>query len=152
MKEGCRRRLKGGQCGPNLGPVFGNVITFLNDRSCWEWDSTLRSSLAFIVFLLVTWYFEPFVLPLGLLLHFLRNFIVREVPHLVTAFAKNCSFKVQEMFFVLFGLEQLRSLGNPSVKEYESDTTYVDEDDDDADDKTKVTFLQFFGIFGIFGI
>jgi len=75
-------------------------------ESCWEWDSTLRSSLAFIVFLLVTWYFEPFVLPLGLLLHFLRNFI-------------------------------LRSLGNPSVKEYESDTTYVDEDDDDADDKTK---------------
>ena len=46
-------------------------------RSCWEWDSTLRSIIAFVVFLLVTWYFEPFVLPLMLLFYFLHSFLVR---------------------------------------------------------------------------
>jgi len=109
-------------------------------RSCWEWDSTLRSSIAFIVFLLVTWYFEPFVLPLMLLLYFLHNFIVRQVPDIVTALRANTPrFNVQRLVFRLFCLGQLRSFGNPSVKEYESDSSYLDDDDDDADDKNKVT-------------
>jgi len=46
-------------------------------ESCWEWDSTLRSIIAFVVFLLVTWYFEPFVLPLMLLFYFLHSFLFR---------------------------------------------------------------------------
>ena len=52
--------------------VFANIAY----RSCFEWESTLRSSIAFAVFLLVTWHFEPYLIPLGLLLAFVRHYMV----------------------------------------------------------------------------
>ncbi|EFX77264.1 hypothetical protein DAPPUDRAFT_213473 [Daphnia pulex] len=50
-------------------------------ESIWEWESTTRSCIGFAVFLVVTWHFEPYVIPLMLLLFFLRNFLIRSFTH-----------------------------------------------------------------------
>ncbi|XP_066211300.1 multiple C2 and transmembrane domain-containing protein 2 isoform X2 [Saccopteryx leptura] len=51
-----------------------NTVQFL--KSCFEWESTWRSALAFVVFLVTVWNFELYMVPLAMLLllvyHFLR--------------------------------------------------------------------------------
>lgn len=49
---------------------------FIIYRSIWEWESRTRSCVGFAGFLVVTWHFEPYVIPVILLLFFLRNFLV----------------------------------------------------------------------------
>ncbi|XP_076054770.1 multiple C2 domain and transmembrane region protein isoform X2 [Oratosquilla oratoria] len=46
-------------------------------KSCWDWESPVRSIAAFVVFLVVTYCFEVYMLPIMLLLLFLRNYIQR---------------------------------------------------------------------------
>ncbi|XP_004432072.1 PREDICTED: multiple C2 and transmembrane domain-containing protein 2 [Ceratotherium simum simum] len=50
-----------------------NTIQFL--KSCFQWESTLRSAIAFVVFLVTVWNFELYMIPLALLLLFVYNFI-----------------------------------------------------------------------------
>uniref|UniRef100_A0A7N5P5D4 Multiple C2 and transmembrane domain-containing protein 2 n=1 Tax=Ailuropoda melanoleuca TaxID=9646 RepID=A0A7N5P5D4_AILME len=50
-----------------------NTIQFL--KSCFQWESTLRSAIAFVVFLVTVWNFELYMVPLALLLLFIYNFI-----------------------------------------------------------------------------
>ncbi|XP_049639263.1 LOW QUALITY PROTEIN: multiple C2 and transmembrane domain-containing protein 2 [Suncus etruscus] len=50
-----------------------NTVQFL--QSCFLWESTLRSSVAFVVFLVTVWNFEVYMIPLALLLLFAYNFI-----------------------------------------------------------------------------
>ncbi|XP_005320159.2 multiple C2 and transmembrane domain-containing protein 2 isoform X1 [Ictidomys tridecemlineatus] len=50
-----------------------NTIQFL--KSCFQWESTLRSTIAFVVFLVTVWNFELYMIPLALLLLFVYNFI-----------------------------------------------------------------------------
>ncbi|XP_003413841.2 multiple C2 and transmembrane domain-containing protein 2 isoform X3 [Loxodonta africana] len=50
-----------------------NSAQFL--KSCFQWESTLRSSTAFVVFLVTVWNFELYMIPLALLLLFVYNFI-----------------------------------------------------------------------------
>ncbi|XP_046657711.1 multiple C2 and transmembrane domain-containing protein-like [Daphnia pulicaria] len=76
-------------------------------ESIWEWESTTRSCIGFAVFLVVTWHFEPYVIPLMLLLFFLRNFLIRSFTH-----------------------------GYVSEYQ-ESDNASGDDDDEEADDKNK---------------
>ncbi|XP_042872234.1 multiple C2 and transmembrane domain-containing protein-like isoform X5 [Penaeus japonicus] len=45
-------------------------------KSCWEWESPVRSIIAFILFMVITYYFEVYMLPILLLMLFLRNYIV----------------------------------------------------------------------------
>nr|XP_060473431.1 multiple C2 and transmembrane domain-containing protein 2 [Panthera onca] len=51
-----------------------NTIQFL--KSCFQWESTLRSAVAFVVFLVAVWNFELYMIPLALLLLFIYNFII----------------------------------------------------------------------------
>ncbi|XP_045304697.1 multiple C2 and transmembrane domain-containing protein 2 isoform X2 [Leopardus geoffroyi] len=51
-----------------------NTIQFL--KSCFQWESTLRSAVAFVVFLVAVWNFELYMVPLALLLLFIYNFII----------------------------------------------------------------------------
>lgn len=44
-------------------------------KSCFQWESKLRSISAMIIFCLVTFYFQPFMLPLFLLCIFFKNFL-----------------------------------------------------------------------------
>nr|KAF6410944.1 multiple C2 and transmembrane domain containing 2 [Rousettus aegyptiacus] len=50
-----------------------NTIQFL--KSCFQWESTWRSAIAFVVFLVTVWNFELYMIPLALLLLFVYNFI-----------------------------------------------------------------------------
>ncbi|XP_047650366.1 multiple C2 and transmembrane domain-containing protein 2 isoform X6 [Phacochoerus africanus] len=50
-----------------------NTIQFL--KSCFQWESTWRSTVAFVVFLVTVWNFELYMIPLALLLLFVYNFI-----------------------------------------------------------------------------
>lgn len=50
-----------------------NTVQFL--QSCFLWESTLRSTVAFVVFLVTVWNFEVYMIPLALLLLFAYNFI-----------------------------------------------------------------------------
>ncbi|XP_008046384.1 multiple C2 and transmembrane domain-containing protein 2 isoform X3 [Carlito syrichta] len=50
-----------------------NTIQFL--KSCFQWESTLRSAIAFVVFLVTVWNFELYMIPLALLMIFVYNFI-----------------------------------------------------------------------------
>ncbi|XP_021120437.1 multiple C2 and transmembrane domain-containing protein 2 isoform X2 [Heterocephalus glaber] len=56
-----------------LSVAIWNTIQFL--KSCFQWESTLRSTIAFVVFLVTVWNFELYMIPLALLLLFFYNFI-----------------------------------------------------------------------------
>ncbi|GLH08267.1 Multiple C2 and transmembrane domain-containing protein [Gryllus bimaculatus] len=50
---------------------FGKYI-----QSCFEWESTPRSIIAFILFIVLCYYFEPYMIPIALLLIFFKYYIV----------------------------------------------------------------------------
>ncbi|XP_040825006.1 multiple C2 and transmembrane domain-containing protein 2 isoform X2 [Ochotona curzoniae] len=56
-----------------LTVVLWNTLQFL--RSCFQWESTTRSAVAFVVFLVTVWSFELYMIPLALLLLFVYNFL-----------------------------------------------------------------------------
>ncbi|XP_006870761.1 PREDICTED: multiple C2 and transmembrane domain-containing protein 2-like [Chrysochloris asiatica] len=56
-----------------LTMALWNTVQFL--KSCFQWESTLRSTIAFVVFLVTVWNFELYMIPLALLLLFAYNFI-----------------------------------------------------------------------------
>ncbi|XP_067004497.1 multiple C2 and transmembrane domain-containing protein isoform X3 [Anabrus simplex] len=57
------------------------IIMFFFDigkyiQSCFEWESTPRSIIALILFIGLCYYFEPYMLPVAMLLIFLKYYIV----------------------------------------------------------------------------
>ena len=52
---------------------FGSFI-----QSCLEWQDIPRSIAAFVIFMTVTYYFKPFMAPIGLLLIFLKYYLVSQ--------------------------------------------------------------------------
>jgi hypothetical protein len=46
-------------------------------ESCLEWEHPVRSILAFVVFMTVTYYFEPVMVPVAMLLVFVKNYLLR---------------------------------------------------------------------------
>lgn len=56
-----------------LTMAIWNTIQFF--KSCFQWESTLRSTVAFVVFLVTVWNFELYMIPLAMLLLFLYNFL-----------------------------------------------------------------------------
>ena len=53
---------------------FVNLAKFV--ESCLEWENPVRSTIAFISFLTITYYFQPYMFPVALLLIFIKNYIV----------------------------------------------------------------------------
>ena len=53
---------------------FVNLAKFV--ESCLEWENPVRSTISFISFLTITYYFQPYMFPVALLLIFLKNYIV----------------------------------------------------------------------------
>lgn len=45
-------------------------------QSCFSWESKLRSASAFAIFLIIVWNFELYMLPITLLIVFLKNLLV----------------------------------------------------------------------------
>ncbi|XP_021379603.1 multiple C2 and transmembrane domain-containing protein 1-like isoform X3 [Mizuhopecten yessoensis] len=82
-------------------------------QSCFDWESRARSISAFIAYLVIVWCFELYMLPITLLIIFLKNFIIVSVTG---AFAANAN------------IEDI----------VQRSKAYVDsEDEDDDDDKDK---------------
>lgn len=50
-----------------------SIAKFVN--SCFQWESVPRSIMALCLFLIVTYYFELYMVPLTLLLIFIKNFV-----------------------------------------------------------------------------
>ena len=59
-----------------LATAYTTLIFSVLFRSCFEWESPGRSTIAFVLFLVVTWYFQPFFMPMFFLIYFLRSFLV----------------------------------------------------------------------------
>ncbi|KAM4675480.1 multiple C2 and transmembrane domain-containing protein 2 isoform 2-T2 [Discoglossus pictus] len=55
-----------------MSMALWNTMTFI--KSCFQWDSTKRSLIAFLIFLLTVWNLELYMVPLFLLLLFVYNF------------------------------------------------------------------------------
>ncbi|XP_063222777.1 multiple C2 and transmembrane domain-containing protein isoform X3 [Bacillus rossius redtenbacheri] len=45
-------------------------------QTCFEWESTMRSAVALLLFILMCYYFEPYMLPVMMLLVFLKHYLV----------------------------------------------------------------------------
>ncbi|XP_014664706.1 PREDICTED: multiple C2 and transmembrane domain-containing protein 1-like isoform X2 [Priapulus caudatus] len=64
----------------NVARVRQFVLTFLHAgrfiQSCFQWESVPRSLTAFLVFVVIVYNFELYMLPVALLLVFLRNYLV----------------------------------------------------------------------------
>ncbi|XP_058012033.1 multiple C2 and transmembrane domain-containing protein 2 [Ahaetulla prasina] len=54
-----------------ISMAIWNTIQFLG--SCFRWESPLRSLIAFVVFVTTVWHFEPYMVPLALLMLFVYN-------------------------------------------------------------------------------
>ncbi|XP_067136753.1 multiple C2 and transmembrane domain-containing protein-like isoform X5 [Centruroides vittatus] len=61
---------------------FVEIAKFLN--SCFQWESTVRSVIAFVVFLVITYTFELYMLPIALLLIFFKNYIIFAITGFTT--------------------------------------------------------------------
>uniref|UniRef100_A0A8C6VRY2 Multiple C2 and transmembrane domain-containing protein 2 n=1 Tax=Naja naja TaxID=35670 RepID=A0A8C6VRY2_NAJNA len=54
-----------------ISMAIWNTIQFL--RGCFQWESPIRSLIAFVVFVTTVWHFEPYMVPLALLMLFVYN-------------------------------------------------------------------------------
>lgn len=54
------------------------------NRSCWEWESKMRSIIAFIIFIFGCYYFEPYMIPGAALLILLKYYLVRTQANIIT--------------------------------------------------------------------
>ncbi|BFY97384.1 hypothetical protein BsWGS_00424 [Bradybaena similaris] len=57
--------------------VFMDTGKFI--QSCFDWQSPPRTITAFVVYLVIVWSFELYMLPLSLLLVFMRNLLVAQI-------------------------------------------------------------------------
>eukprot|EP00105_Crassostrea_gigas_P016567 XP_011434002.1 PREDICTED: multiple C2 and transmembrane domain-containing protein 2-like isoform X1 [Crassostrea gigas] len=65
-------------------------------QSCFEWESKARSITAFTVFLIITWFFEPYMLPVTLLLLFLKNYLIKSAKEAFSVESKEEVVSVDE--------------------------------------------------------
>lgn len=56
--------------------VCNDFFFFCIIRSCWEWESKMRSIIALIIFVLGCYYFEPYMFPAAALLILLKYYLV----------------------------------------------------------------------------
>ncbi|KAG8280575.1 Multiple C2 and transmembrane domain-containing protein 2, variant 3 [Homalodisca vitripennis] len=55
------------------------VFEGLNIRNCFEWESTLQSLIALIFFIMMCYYFQPYMVPVAMLLIFFKCYIVQSL-------------------------------------------------------------------------
>ncbi|CAL1542502.1 unnamed protein product, partial [Lymnaea stagnalis] len=60
-----------------LVSVFMDTGRFI--QSCFDWQSPPRTITAFIVYLVIVWNFELYMLPISLLLIFLKNYVIANI-------------------------------------------------------------------------
>ncbi|XP_022331671.2 multiple C2 and transmembrane domain-containing protein 1-like isoform X1 [Crassostrea virginica] len=65
-------------------------------QSCFEWESKARSITAFTVFLIITWFFEPYMLPVTLLILFLKNYFIKSAKEAFSVESREDLMSVDE--------------------------------------------------------
>ncbi|KAH3839143.1 hypothetical protein DPMN_112567, partial [Dreissena polymorpha] len=69
----------------NIDRVTSIISTFIEGgkfiNSCFNWDSPIRSLTAFLVFLVIVWIFEPYMLPLTLVVLLLKNILMSSIQN-----------------------------------------------------------------------
>ncbi|XP_060576166.1 multiple C2 and transmembrane domain-containing protein 1-like isoform X4 [Ruditapes philippinarum] len=99
----------------NIDRVSQIISTFIDGgkfvQSCFNWDSPIRSLTAFLVFLVLVWNFEPYMLPLTLLILLLKNVLLSSI---VSPYSKD-----------------------PEETEYEDDDDDFDEEEDREKEEKK---------------
>ena len=55
------------------GKTLSGVDAFASEN---DFENNSRSVISFVVFMTITWYFEPYMVPVGLLLIFLKQYMV----------------------------------------------------------------------------
>ncbi|XP_015785297.1 multiple C2 and transmembrane domain-containing protein isoform X1 [Tetranychus urticae] len=68
----------------SLAMEIRQIYNWIN--SCFQWENVPRSIIAFIAFLVITYYFELFMVPLFLLLIFLRYYIWNKISSYFNAY------------------------------------------------------------------
>ncbi|KAJ4447822.1 hypothetical protein ANN_09830 [Periplaneta americana] len=81
IREDCQKNdLSAHAAAASLSPgcSFNKMVLHPTGRwkSCFEWESTPRSIIAFVMFIVLCYYFEPYMIPIALLLIFLKYYIV----------------------------------------------------------------------------
>ncbi|RWS16204.1 multiple C2 and transmembrane domain-containing protein 1-like isoform X8 [Dinothrombium tinctorium] len=76
---------------------FVEMAKFIN--SCFQWESVPRSISAFIIFILITYFFELYMAPIALLLIFLVNFVSM-------SYSYNHSIKDDEIDYIYEGEDE----------------------------------------------
>ncbi|KAF7239513.1 Multiple C2 and transmembrane domain-containing protein 2 [Varanus komodoensis] len=116
-----------------------NAIQFL--RSCFLWESPVRSVIAFVVFVITVWHFELYMVPLALLLLFAYNFSLLTPEKVASMQDPQVD---QKWARSLLNFKKKLDLQVPTLVHllYETYLTLVDkkdcivvEDDEDEDDK-----------------
>ena len=62
-----------------ISKTYKPVILKSHFRSCFEWESTFQSFVALVLWLVLCYYFEPWMVPTAGLLIFLKQFLVRQI-------------------------------------------------------------------------
>ncbi|XP_039277384.1 multiple C2 and transmembrane domain-containing protein isoform X3 [Nilaparvata lugens] len=96
-------------------------------QSCFEWESTMQSIVSLVLFIVLCYYFEPYMIPLGMLLVFLKCYIVSKL-HCIA-----CSK-------TLINVQSLT--GAWAVSEEEDEPLGDDDDDDEDKDKEEKKSLK----------
>lgn len=99
---------------------FVNLGKFV--ESCLEWEYPVRSFFAFVSFLTITYFFQPYMITIGLLLLFLKNYLV--------------------MSYVGYGAFQLRRGVSDELVNVDDDEDGEDKDEDKEEKKTLKARLQ----------
>ncbi|XP_068083885.1 multiple C2 and transmembrane domain-containing protein isoform X1 [Anabrus simplex] len=115
------------------------IIMFFFDigkyiQSCFEWESTPRSIIALILFIGLCYYFEPYMLPVAMLLIFLKYYIVNLLYR--DSFYNSLHNLIFWKLSSICRIGKVMSLtGGWPV--HEDDEEPLGEDDDDEEDKDK---------------
>ncbi|KAK2186384.1 hypothetical protein NP493_202g02019 [Ridgeia piscesae] len=89
-------------------------------RSCFEWESPPRSITAFIVYLVMVWNFELYMLPVTLLIIFLKNLLLQQITGTLMK-------------------DKLHELDDAEEEDCDDDD---DDDDDERDKEGKKSFKE----------
>ncbi|XP_075215611.1 multiple C2 domain and transmembrane region protein isoform X2 [Lycorma delicatula] len=127
-------------------------------QSCVEWESTVQSLISLILFILLCYYFEPYMVPVGMLLIFLKCYIVSKMNLHCTSCSKAWN-NITWMRTVVLVMEKERNcssilllgqrktmvqtlMGTWTNNEDEDEPLGDDDDDDDDKDKEEKKSLK----------
>jgi hypothetical protein len=122
-----------------------DLISFI--KSCFQWESKLRSITAFVLFIVITYYFELWMLPLSLLAIFCFNLALINYPtfRLALGFDEARYSRLTDIDSIIISEDSLEELDKQLLKTQQGSRELNNNNNvsqDQAEDKTIVERLQ----------